>query len=318
MNLTRITRAVTDDEVAARLQQNSSYSDSPRSSGTAFTATETYLEVCDGLYREKGWGLLAFAMGGIPALLGTVMGLWMATDIPQAIQQKGQAGLAHWVFGFLSLVCFGAVLWASRSLLVDCFNYTRKPVRFNRIDRTIYAFRRSGPNGVISVTWDKAFFYVERKPKAGLTSTAPRVVRCLVLDENGRVTDSFPIGKRVVLASSEDGRLGQEVMKELYADFEYCRRFMEYGPANLPDVEEFLPVEVTFRNSLKLEFDGMSDMLNSGNLFLWLVGVLAAIPTFVLGCANYVAQLTCREPVWPEEVERACSPAGADTERLAT
>jgi hypothetical protein len=105
-------------------------------------------------------------------------------------------------------------------------------------------------------------------------------------------------------------------MKELYADFEYYRRFMERGPANLPPVDEFLPTDITLQNSLKLELDGISDMLKSGNLFLWLVGIVGVIPTFVMGCANYVAQRTCREPVWPREVEQACEAASKGAEKL--
>jgi hypothetical protein len=316
MKMSRLPRAVTDEEVAARLLQKTRYSDAPRSTGTAFKATDVYLEVCDGLYREKGWGLLAFVMGGIPALLGTLMGLYMAIDPSPAIRAKGQGELAHWVFGLLSLLPLVVLIWASRGLLKDCFNYTRRPIRFNRSDQTIYAFRHDRPGGVTVVPWDNAFFYIERSAKSGLSSTAARVVRCLVLDDKRRVTDSFPIGKRVELASSEEGRLGQEVMKELYADFEYYRRFMETGPANLPAVDEFLPTEITLRNSLTLQFDGMSDMLNSGNLFLWLVGIVAVIPTFVMGCANYVAQRTCREPVWPKDVEHACEAASKGAEKL--
>lgn len=97
-------------------------------------------------------------------------------------------------------------------------------------------------------------------------------------------------------------------MKELHEDFEYYRRFMEDGPS-LPPVAEFLSTEISFRNSLKLQFDGMSDMMNSGNGFLRLLGIVAAIPTFILAVAYHFAQLTCREPVWPEDVERACTPA---------
>jgi hypothetical protein len=311
-------RAVTDEEVAARLQQKTRYSDAPRSTGTAFKATDVCLEVCDGLYREKGWCLLAFAMGGIPALALTFMALYMAINPSPAILAKGQGELAHWVFGLVSLLPFATFAWASTLLFKDCFNYTRRPIRFNRSDQTIYAFRHDGPGGVTAVQWDKAFLYVERSAKSGFNLAAARVVRCLVLDDKGRVTDSFPIGKRVELASSEEGRLGQEVMKELYADFEFYRRFMEFGPANLPAVDEFLPTEITLRNSLKLQFDGMSDMLNSGNLFLWLVGIVAVIPTFVVGCANYCAQRTCRDPVWPEEVEQACEPASKGAEKLTS
>lgn len=313
----RTKRSVTDTEVSARLSQKEACTETAKSSGTIFKATDSYLEVCDGLYREKGWGLLAFSTAGVGALCLTTMVSWMAINVSPAIRQKGDADAAHWAFGILALVAFGLFMLCVRSLLTDCFNYTRRPIRFNRIDRKIYAFRHNGPGGVVSVPWDDAFLYVERQPKTGLTSTAPRMVRCLVLDEQGQVSDSFRIGKRVVLAYSEEGELGRKVMAELYEDFEYYRRFMEDGPASLPPVAEFLSTKVSFRNSLKLQFDGMSDMFRSGNLFLLLVGIVAAIPTFLLAVAYHLAQLTCREPVWPDDVERACTPSSRQTEGIA-
>ncbi|WP_176059015.1 DUF6708 domain-containing protein [Paraburkholderia sp. BCC1876] len=319
MDISGVTRAVTDEEVAARLEQKTRYSDVPRSRGTAFKATDGYLEICDGLYREKGWGLMVFFMGGIPALGLTLMAWYMAIDVSPAIRAKGQAGVAHWVFGLLSLVSIGALVWASRGLFKDCFNYTRRPIRFNRADQTIYAFRHNGPGGVTALPWDKAFFYVERSARSGLSATAGRLVRCLVLDEKGRVTDSFPVGKRVVLASSEEGRLGQEVMKELYQDFEYYRRFMEDGPTTIPRVESFLSTEVSFRNCLKLQFEDDSALLKSGNPFLKFFGSIAAVPFFIFSIANYAALRTCREPVWPDDVERACGLSPLKTgERVAT
>lgn len=314
----RTKRSVTDTEVSARLSQKEACTETAKSSGTIFKATDSYLEVCDGLYREKGWGLLAFSTAGVGALCLTTMVSWMAINVSPAIRQKGDADAAHWAFGILALVAFGLFMLCVRSLLTDCFNYTRRPIRFNRIDRKIYAFRHNGPGGVVSVPWDDAFLYVERQPKTGLTSTAPRMVRCLVLDEQGQVSDSFRIGKRVVLAYSEEGELGRKVMAELYEDFEYYRRFMEDGPASLPPVAEFLSTKVSFRNSLKLQFDGMSDMFRSGNLFLLLVGIVAAIPTFLLAVAYHLAQLTCREPVWPDDVERACTPSSRQTEGIAS
>jgi hypothetical protein len=314
----RINRPVTEREASSRLQVNKSYASTAKSTGTLFKATDTYLEVCDALYGEKGWGLLAFSTVGLMAFGATAMFLWMLTGIPPEVQKNGQSVLIYLGFGSLALVALSLFVMTVRLLLVDCFNYTRKPIRFNRTDRTIYAFRHNGPGGVLSIPWDSAFLYVERKPKAGLAGTAPRLVRCLVLDDKGRVVGTFSIGKRVVLAFDEQSEAGQEVMKELYQDFEYYRRFMEEGPSSVPPVEEFLPTDVSFRNSLKLQFDGASDLMSSGNPIMWLLMAIVAIPTFILALANYVAQLTCREPVWPEDVERACNATANPVEGVAS
>jgi len=238
--------------------------------------------------------------------------------MPSAIREKGQAWVIYWWVTPLAVVALCLFALTVRLLLVDCFNYVRKPIRFNRLNRTIYAFRHNGPGGVLSVPWDSAFLYVERKPKAGLGGTAPRVVRCLVLNDKGLVVDTFSIGKRVVLAFDESSSAGQQVMEELYQDFEYYRRFMEEGPSSVPPVAELLSTDVSFRNSLRMQFEDVPDILNAGHPLLWLLLAVTALPSLIQATVHYVAQLTCREPVWPEEVERACTPTTTQTEEVAS
>ncbi|RQH05804.1 DUF6708 domain-containing protein [Paraburkholderia dinghuensis] len=311
----RLNRPVSDDERASRLAIARSWSDTPKDYRTVFSKSENYLEICDANHLQKGWGVIAFLLPGLGSLVTAAIILWMMTHMPPIYGQRGELGMAYSVLGFFLFVMLclaSAGIWG---LTRDCFNYTRKPIRLNRIDKMIYAFRHNGPGGVISIPWSQAFFYIERKPRAGLARTAPRVVRCLVLDDKKRVVGTFSIGTRVELAFDEDSPAGQKVMEELYQNFEYFRRFMEEGPSSIPTVSEFLSAEVSFRNSLKLQFDGASSLLNSGNPLMWLVMIVAAIPTFILALANYLAQLTCRAPVWPPEIEQACS-AATPTEGL--
>ncbi|RQR34960.1 hypothetical protein DIE23_10315 [Burkholderia sp. Bp9143] len=305
----KLNRAVTETESSARLHINEPCTDRAKSVGTVFKATDCYLEVCDGLYREKGWGVLVFSTAGVLFVCLIAMFMWIATHMPIAVRAKGQEGIVYILLAVFTVAGIGGLAVTVRALLVDCFNYTRKPIRFNRQNRTIYAFRHNGPGGVVSVPWDSAFLYVERKVKAGLAGTAPRVVRCLVLNDKGLVVGTFSVGKYVELAFDENSPAGQQAMEDLYQDFEYYRRFMEGGPSAVPPVAEFLTTEVSFRNSLRLQFDGASDLLKSGNPVMFLVTVIAVLPTFILSVAYYIAQLTCREPVWPEDVERACNAA---------
>lgn len=313
----RLNRPVTEKETSSQLDVSKPLAEEPKSSGSIFNATDSFLEVCEGLHREKGWGFLAFSTGGIAALCMSAVLVWLLVDMPPAIREKGQEDIFSWGLGLFIVLFLCVFAVTVRLLLVDCFNYTRKPVRFNRLNRTIYAFRHNGPGGVLSVPWDNAFLYVERKPKAGLGGTAPRVVRCLVLNDKGLVVDTFSIGKRVVLAFDESSPAGQQVMEELYQDFEYYRRFMEEGPSSVPPVAALLSTEVSFRNSLRMQFEDVPDILNSGHPLLWLLLAVTALPSLIQAIVHYVAQLTCREPVWPEAVERACAPATTQVEGVA-
>jgi hypothetical protein len=159
------------------------------------------------------------------------------------------------------------------------------------------------------VPWEKAFFYVERRARTSLGRTATRLVRCLVLDDDGKVVATFSVGRRIELVFDEESASGQKTMRELYANFEYYRRFMEEGPSSVPPVTEFLSTEVSFRNSLKMQFEDAPDIMHSRHPALLLLLAVTALPSFLQATMHYIAQLTCREPVWPEDVERACTPS---------
>ncbi|KWF18681.1 DUF6708 domain-containing protein [Burkholderia pseudomultivorans] len=303
----RLNRPVSEEEQAARLAIGQPASDTPKDDRSVFSMSDTCLEVRDGTYSEKGWGVFAFVLPGLGSLAFTATLLWMLTHVPPIYEQRGQLGLVYGGFGFflfVGLCLSGLGIWA---LTRDCFNYTSKPVRFDRRNRMIYAFKHNGPGGVVSVPWDSAFLYVERKTRKGLARTTPRMVRCLVLDDKGLVKDTFSVGTRVVLAFEENSVGGQEVMKILYQDFEFYRRFMEEGPASVPPVTEFLPKGASLRNSLRLNFEGWSALTNSRNPMVWLVMGIGALPAFIFSLMQWFAQLTCREPVWPEDIERACN-----------
>ena len=303
----RMNRPVAEEEVAARLQTSESCSDAPKDGNTVFSMSNAYLEVSDANFREKGWGLLGFLLPGSFSLAGTAGILRMMTHIPPVYEERGQLGIIHGLLGFFLVVMLcllGVGIWG---LTRDCFNYTRKPIRFNRLNQTVYVFRHNGPGGVLSIPWDKAFFYVERKPRAGLARTAPRLIRCLVLDGNGQVVDTFSVGRRVVLTAEETSAAGQQVMDLLYGNFEFYRRFMKDGPSSVPPVTEFLSTKISFRNSLKMQFQDVSDIIQSRNPAFLLLLAVTALPSLIQATVHYLAQLTCREPVWPEDVERACN-----------
>lgn len=314
----RLNRPVAQEELAARLPTSESCSEAPKDSNTVFSMSNACLEVSDANYREKGWGLLGFLLPGSFSLAGTVGILWMMTHIPPVYEERGQLGIIHGILGFFLVVMLcllGVGVWA---LTRDCFNYTRKPIRFNRPNRTVYVFRHNGQGGVLSVPWDKAFFYVERKPRAGLARTAPRLIRCLVLDDGGQVVDTFSVGRRVVLTTDEDSPAGQQVMDLLYGNFEFYRRFMEEGPSSVPPVSDFLSTKTSFWNSLKMQFEDAPDIIHSRNPAFLLLLVVTALPSLIQATVHYLAQLTCREPVWPADVERACSTSAKRAEGVAS
>nr|WP_254367223.1 DUF6708 domain-containing protein [Paraburkholderia sp. NMBU_R16] len=314
----RLNRPVTSQEDAARLQIDQSCSKTATDGNTVFSISESCLEISDDNYREKGWGLLAFLIPGMGAFAATAFVLWVIVSPPLAVKDRGQEALILPLFAplLLFMLCLCALaIWA---LTRDCFGYTRNPIRLNRINRTIYVFRRNGPGGVLAVPWDRAFFYVERRQRAALSRTATRLIRCFVLNDRGHVVDTFSMGRRIELAFDEDTAAGQQAMDVLYQNFEYYRRFMDEGPSSVPPVAELLSTEVSFRNSLKMQFQDVPDIVNSGHPLLWLLLAMTALPSLIQATMHYLAQLTCRDSVWPEAVERACTPTATEPEGLAS
>ena len=303
----RLDRPVTDEERTARLETTRPCSETAKDCETVFSMTDASLEVSDGNYREKGWGLLGFLLPGTFSIIGAIGLLWMMTHIPSIYEERGQVGLVYGTLSFFLVIALCLVAVGVWALTRDCFGYTRKPVRFSHLNRTVYVFRHNGAGGVLSVPWDNAFFYVERKPRAGLARTASRVIRCLVLDDGRQVIDTFSVGRRIVLATEENSPVGQQVMGLLYANFEYYRRFMEGGPSAVAPVTEFLSTKTSFWNSLKMQFEDAPDMIRSRNPAFLLLLAVTALPSLIQAAMHYLAQLTCREPVWPDEVERACA-----------
>lgn len=144
----RLNRPVSEEEQAARLAIGQPASDTPKDDRSVFSMSDTCLEVRNGTYSEKGWGVFAFMLPGLGSLAFTAALLWMLTHVPPIYEQRGQLGLVYGGFGFFLFVglCFsGLGIWA---LTRDCFNYTSKPVRFDRRNRMIYAFKHNGPGGL--------------------------------------------------------------------------------------------------------------------------------------------------------------------------
>ena len=106
----KLNRPVTDKESSARLHVDKPCAERAKSVGTIFKATDTYLEVCDGLYREKGWGVLTFATAGVAFLCLIVMFLWMATHMPAGFREKRETAwcTVYWRFSpYYALEEFG-------------------------------------------------------------------------------------------------------------------------------------------------------------------------------------------------------------------
>ena len=97
----------------------------------------------------------------------------------------------------------------------DAFAYTHYPIRFNRKNRQVYAFRRNGT--VLKAAWDEMYWTIHGTG-TGLQSI---FVAGHVLTPDGHVKETIGLAQ---VAASMDG------VEELQTFFEFYRRYMEEGP----------------------------------------------------------------------------------------
>jgi hypothetical protein len=285
-----VNRPIDESERKRGLSIHKSAAEKAEDKRVVFRMNDVFLDVCDASYQQLGWGIMAFLF----VSPGAVYGAWAA------VQTAGMEGVAWagWAL-FVGFCLLGGIcLWA---LFRDCFGYRHKTVRFNRKNRIVYAFRHNGAGGVVAVPWDKAFFFPHRQASYAIMGGAPTVMRCFVLADDGKtITDTFSFGLRVVNGGDEDGAWGKDVLNAVLSNFEFIRQFMEEGLANL-SVERYMPEGPSLKASFTIWFDGFREV----GMIARALTIVAAVPMIFMSIFHYIAQLTSREPVWPEYVQRA-------------
>jgi hypothetical protein len=302
----KLKRPLTDEEKARQLKVSVKASDTPKDEFSVFSMNEVFLESTNAAFRQRG--LLTYGSLGIVALAAFFVWTmaWCLENPPGGGSVHGPtlalmygAAAFFLVFG---LVVLAIGVWGLRQ---ENFTWTRLPIRFNRQTQMVYAFRGAGAKGVIAVPWDKAFFFVEPRPRDPISRAYVFNLRCHVLDEKGRVAASFSVGSRVTTLSDETTENGRSIVAGLNQQFEYIRRFMEQGPASLtyPDL---VPTEVSLANSVRIWRRDDRDILAERNLFTTLLVVLTGPLVLVTAFLHYIGQRTSRQPEWPADVEREC------------
>ncbi|WP_354686764.1 DUF6708 domain-containing protein [Cupriavidus necator] len=249
----------------------------------------TFVEYMDRFFLERGWA----AMGGAPLIFMVLFFAGYTASTMYAPRKDGSLPDASfiatdWVFIVVCTIfalCLIKFIW-----MKDFFRYTHYPIRFNRKNRMIYVFRHNGPGGVLTVPWEKAYFFIGRaSPLAGGQTHFTFDLRCHVLDDQRRVRHTFAVGM--------DGSNSRGAVLE---HWEMVRRYMKEGPQSLPFPPLALTVstEPTFRNAVITQVSGQ---------FSGIWRILMLFITLPWALFRYLAMKTCRRPVWPAEVEKACA-----------
>ncbi|WP_233832519.1 DUF6708 domain-containing protein [Paraburkholderia sp. ZP32-5] len=297
----KLRRQLTDEEKTRQLRVDRSASTRVKTDYSAFAMNDAWLELTNNAYVQRGILTYGFLML-LPVSIMFVCGaIWAMRNPPPNTHG------AELTFAMAFMVCF--MLFGCCMVLVclwglhqENFTWTRIPIRFNHRTRMVHAFRGAGAKGVISVPWDKAFFFIEKRPKDPISRGTPYGLRCHVLDDQGRVSQSFTVGRRVYTIDDETTENGRSIVHELNDQFEFIRRYMEGGPSAVP-APDLVPIEVSLSNSCKLAFRNDKALLAEGNVVATaLVWVLKPF-LMLIALLHYIGMRTSREPVWPADID---------------
>lgn len=273
-----VNRPLTDDERNFQLHQSQRLDIETSSQLCVIRMNSTFMEMVDSFFDWKGF-ITVFVIAstyivGVQPLISGIHDLiypekafhWLDT-------------LATFVFALVVFLIFG---WLAH---FECFRYTHYPIRFNRKTRMVHVFRVDG--STFSVPWDKVFFCIGRRYQARWSSVQGHVL----------ANDGVTVLETFSLPEVGYGDPDRDVLKHFW---EYLRRYMEDGPAQLIDpIKAVLPI-AEGRESFMF---GIHRMLSMNSI----VGFVLFLPIYlVMYPGRWLAMHTSKIPQWPQAIEDQC------------
>ncbi|MGH8788896.1 MAG: DUF6708 domain-containing protein [Cupriavidus necator] len=288
-------------EMEHRLSIDLPTSEHVMESGNVYRVNSTCLEITD----ESQSRLQNVGMLWIICSIATLLFLsfaFMYAYAPFYHSAEVMARKGNW-FSVVIGVIFCSVaagffgLMAFDPMRRNMFTLKRRPIRLNRKTRRIYAIRTKDPDGIWEVPWShEEFFCVGHRRMGGLSRAYDMYdIRHYQLDASGNVVRAFVLGQFVF------------TLEEAYAQWEYYRRYMQDGPAGLPEPYRFWAPRETFWEGYKICRGG-----KFSGAFFTLTDVMFAPFALLDAIARWLVLVTCSDPVWPPEIEAACKPMPND------
>ena len=247
----------------------------------------TFVECVDKWYSMRGFVAMAGAV--FSAILIWAIGGW----IYFATQDGDYASL------WLLLLPLAILSLPVKAFLIDAFNYTHYPIRFNRKNRQVYAFRRDGT--VLKAGWDDMVWAMFANSRRAIDVFAIGHV----MEPDG-VTIKESIGLSVVSV----GKDGEEKVRN---HFEFFRRHMEEGPG--PVLDALKPVPLIMLPGIDHEKENWRfgweriTLHENGSLVGMILYQVVALP---MSLFRWIVMRTSKIPQWPQWVEDECAIAPDD------
>jgi len=291
-----VDRRLTPREIEFHLPQNEPSPSPPHYQLSVIKMNSTFLEVVDKYYFWKGGLSFLALLLSIPAIIFIVaiaLDIFTNWEIYSGVQKEEHLNvLVGLLFVF---VLWMAVIWYF--FHKESFTFTHWPIRFNRKNRMVYAFRVRGgirPNkGILRESWDKLYFVLTNTKQDSDTWD----VRAHILSDDGkRVQETFAL-------SHSDSYRPEMKNSPTFSQWEFIRRYMEEGPEKLIGQVEYTLDIADKRESF---VDGYLWLLKHFNGYPIAI-VIFAVPMFFFAIGRWVGIHTSRIPKWPDDIEIECA-----------
>ena len=279
-----VNRPLNDYEQSHRFDIKKPASDKVHYDLSLVKLNSTFVECVDKWYSMRGFLAMAMAVFATILIYAVAFGIYALIDS------------GYLFFAVPTLMALGLLWFTTKFFLSDAFTYTHYPIRFNRQNRQVYAFRRNGT--VLKAGWDD-FYWTIYNTKLGLGGGDLNVMGHL-LDKDG-VTIKESIGLSLVDAG-EPGRQNQLQF------FEFFRRYMEEGPGPVLDALKPTPLIMLpgidhERESWLFGWEHLTGSLK-GMVLLQIVFQVFFLP---ISLFRWIVMRTSKIPQWPQWVEDECA-----------
>lgn len=281
----KLNRPLTDEEKKNHLDIKSSTNIEVDDDLSTIRLNNTYLELVDRWYADKGHAVIYGALGASPMVYGVVAGLQVT------IEKIDHLEIA--LFGLVaSTICFAILAISLWFIHLEAFRRTHCPIRLNRKNRMVYAFKPDG--SIIRASWDNLFICRDSH-YVPLMGRKFYDIRAHILDEDGvTIRETFTLGYPY---------FGDE--ERLRTLWEYIRCYMEDDQG----------VKIAYKaTDLCMPVGERREGLYFGIVRGF--GIAAFSPFIaqplmspiwaVITWGRLIAMYTSRVPHWPEDIENEC------------
>ncbi|HEK1721319.1 TPA: hypothetical protein SMT55_003594 [Proteus mirabilis] len=281
----KLNRPLNNEEIAGRLDQNSRIdlaNEELIPDIKVIAINSHYLETVDKYYSSKGIFSFIGAFGAI-SILG--MFFWALISLLLSGNYDSTTIVCLIIIGIPAILMGFFMLFL---LKTEWFTWTHYPIRFDRKNQMVYAFRTDG--SIITVPWAKVFFTTGLNYVKNISADY-YISGHVLADDNNTVIDTFCL-------PASTGNLAL-----LQYHWEFIRRYMEEGPENIIQQVEFCLPIANKKESYGFTFFYICTLFKG----LFKILMLLMFPLiFIISIPRYIAILTSRRPVWPKEIEELC------------